>query len=223
MVDGIVFQTPEAQAWFPKSIQNKSTIIANLVAEKFYQVKRSQRPQHIVSCGRLHRQKNHTLLIRAFAKLADKYPQENLLIYGKGDLESSLNQLIEQLGLQKRVFLMGQSTDVAKVLSQAKLFVLSSDYEGMPNALMEALVAGVPSISTDCPCGGPRELIQHGKNGLLVPCNDENALVRAMDQLLSNPQLAAKMGENARHGAQQFKPEIIVKQWEEFLQKDTIC
>lgn len=223
LVDGVVFQTAEAQAWFPKAIQNKSTIIANLVAEKFYQVKRSSRPQHIVTCGRLHSQKNHTLLIRAFAKLADKYSQENLLIYGTGELESSLKQLIEQLGLQNRVFLMGQREDISCVLAEAKLFVLSSDYEGMPNALMEALAAGVPSISTDCPCGGPRELIRHGKNGLLVPCNDENALVKAMDSILSNSQLATTLSQNVQYVAQQFKPEIIVKQWEEFLQKRPSC
>ena len=117
---------------------------------------------------------------------------------------------------------MGQSADVPNILSRAKIFVLSSDYEGMPNALMEALVAGVPSISTDCPCGGPRELIQHGKNGFLVPCNDENLLAKAMDDILSNTRLAANMGENARQLAQAFKPEVIVKQWEKFLLRKNI-
>ncbi len=223
LIDGIVFQTSEAKAWFPKSIQNKSVIIANLVAEKFYQVKRSQHPQHIVTCGRLNVQKNHASLIRAFAKLADKYPQDNLLIYGKGELEDSLQQLITHLGLQNRVFLMGQSEDIASVLAGAKLFVLSSDYEGMPNALMEALVAGVPSISTDCPCGGPRELIKHGENGLLVPCQDEQALIQAMDKMLSNPQQAATLAANARRLAEVFKPEVVVKQWEDFLRKEPTC
>jgi len=217
LADGVVFQTQEAQAWFPICVQKKSTVIFNPVQSSFYQVKRAGHPQHIVTCGRLNPQKNQALLIRAFAKIADKYPQENLLIYGKGELEDKLCQLIEDLHLQKRIYLMGLTTCVEDVLANAKLFVLSSDYEGMPNALMEALAAGVPSISTDCPCGGPHELIAPGQNGLLVPCNDENAMAEAMDKILSSSQRAEQMGQCARKSAQAYMPEVIMKQWETFI------
>ena len=84
----------------------------------------------------------------------------------------------------------------------------------MPNALMEALAVGVPSISTDCPCGGPRELIEQNTNGLLVRCNDETSLSYAMDVLLANPQ---QVGKNAREMALNYKPEVIMRQWEKFI------
>lgn len=219
LADGIVFQTKEAQQYFPKVIQQKSAIIFNPVAEKFYQTMHSNSSHHIVTCGRLSEEKRHDLLIKAFAHIAAKFPEENLLIYGRGNKETMLHQLISQLNLQNRVFLMNQSTHIEQVLTEAKLFVLSSDYEGMPNALMEAMSVGVPSISTDCPCGGPRELIKSGKNGLLVPCDDENVLAQALDKMLSNPQRAMQMGENSRQAAQQFRPEIILKQWEKLLNK----
>lgn len=217
LADGVVFQTPDAQRWFPRSIQRKSVVISNPIQESFYHVSRSKNPRHIVTCGRLNQQKNHALLIRAFACIAAKYPQENLLIYGKGSLEEELKQLIISLHLEDRVHLMGLNTQVEKVLAQAKVFVLSSDYEGMPNALMEAVAVGVPSIATDCPCGGPRLLIKNGQNGVLFPCQDEKALAVALSDILSNPLKAVQMGESARQSAQIFKSEVIFEQWEKFI------
>lgn len=217
LTDGCVFQTKEAKEFFPKSLQEKSIIIFNPVADTFYQITRSANPKNIVTCGRLEKAKNQALLIRAFAQIAAKYPQENLLIYGQGSIKKHLEYLIQDLGLQNRVFLMGQSDNIAKVLSEAKLFVLSSDYEGMPNALMETMAVGVPSISTDCPCGGPRELIKDGENGLLVPCNNEKMLALAMEKLLSQPQKAKQMGENACKTAQEFTAPIIFKQWKKYF------
>ncbi len=222
LADGIIFQTADSKAWFPKVIQKKSAIIFNPVKESFYQTKRAESVQNIITCGRLSAQKNHTLLIRAYAKIAAKYPKDNLLIYGKGDLEQKLQKLIEKLNLQNRVFLMGQSDKVEEVLSKAKIFVLSSDFEGMPNALMEAMAVGLPCISTDCPCGGPKELIKEGKNGLLVPCKDEEKLSLAMEKLLSKPEQTKKMGENARKTAQKFTSPVIFKQWKEYFDSITI-
>jgi len=219
---GIVFQTKEAQEFFPKTIQDKSTIIFNPVADNFYQTERDTDPKNIVTCGRLSAEKRYDLLIKAFARIFNKYPQENLLIYGQGKMKKDLELLIAKLGLQNRVFLMGQSNDIANILAHAKIFVLSSDYEGMPNALMEALAVGVPSISTDCPCGGPRELIKNGENGLLVPCNSEEKLVLAMEKILSDYKRAAQMGQNARKSMQVFKTEVIFKQWEKFIFREKI-
>lgn len=217
LADGIVFQTKEAQEFFPKTIQRKSTIIFNPVADNFYQTERDAEPKNIVACGRLNAVKRYDLLIKAFARIFNKYPQENLLIYGQGKMKKDLELLIAKLGLQNRVFLMGQSADIAEILSKAKLFVLVSDYEGMPNALMEALAVGVPSISTDCPCGGPRELIKNGENGLLVPCNSEEKLALAMEKLLSHPNQAKQMGENARKAAQNFTSSVIFRQWKRYF------
>ena len=214
--DGCVFQTAQAQVWFSEKLQKRSAIILNEVSESFFKVERTG-AQHVVSLGRLSAQKNHAMLIRAFGRIADKHPDQNLLIYGKGDYAEMLEQMIGELGLQERVKLMGVTNQVHEVHSNAGVFVLSSDYEGMPNALMEAMAVGVPSISTDCPCGGPEMLIRDGENGMLVPVGDEDAMAAALDKLLSDPQLAHRMGEQARIDAQRYTPEKIFREWKAFI------
>ena len=217
MADACVFQTEDAKAWFPKGLQKKSQVIMNDVKEEFFDIARES-TGNVVTVGRLNKQKNHALLIRAYAAIAAKYPDRKLLLYGKGDLHDELHRLIDQLGMQDHISLQGATEDVAGVLSKAGVFVLSSDYEGMPNCLLEALAAGVPSISTDCPCGGPKMLIEHGKNGLLVPVGDEAALTESMDRLLSNPDFAQTLGENARQRAMDYSPEKVFAQWRAFVE-----
>lgn len=102
------------------------------------------------------------MLIKAFEKVHEKFPEERLVICGRTQTEMGIEELIKNLKLEDSVILLGQRDNVPEILSKAKLFVLSSDYEGMPNALMEAMAVGVPAVSTDCPCGGPKELF--GKN-----------------------------------------------------------
>lgn len=218
--DGCVFQTQEAKAWFPRRLQKKSKIIFNAVAESFFETKRAC-PENIVTAGRLVKAKNHSLLIRAFAKIAEKHPEEKLLIYGAGRDKEELECLINELNMNGRVVLMGATEQMQDILARAKIFVLSSDYEGMPNALMEALAVGVPSVSTDCPCGGPKMLIEHGKNGLLVPVEDETAMAEAMDRLLGDPAFAEELGKAAREKAEAFRPYIVFGQWKSFVE-DTI-
>ena len=99
------------------------------------------------------------------------------------------------------------------------MFVLSSDYEGMPNALMEAMASGLPCVSTDCGGGGARFLIENGENGILVPQRDEDALAAAMEKILSDETLAAKLGENARKLQETLAPEKIYGEWESFIKQ----
>ena len=172
----------------------------------------------IVTLGRLSEQKNHKLLISAFARVADKHQEVNLLIYGKGQLADDLSAYINESGLENRVFLMGNTTEAEKVLSEAGYFVLSSDFEGMPNALMEALAVGVPSISTDCPCGGPKTLINAGENGLLVPVNDIEALAEAMDRLLSDEELSSNLSQNAKRLALSYKTDRVFAEWKKYVE-----
>ena len=218
MADGCVFQTEDAKSWFPKRLQKKSTIIFNPLAKAFFEVERKV-VCNVVSICRLNKAKNLGMLIRAFQRLANKYPDQNLLIYGNGEMKQELQELIASCSLEQRVKLMGATTDVPTVLAGAGIFVLSSDYEGMPNALMEALAVGVPSVSTDCPCGGPRMLIEHGTNGLLVPVGDEEKLVEALDFLLSDQEFAAQIGKNAAQKARgQFYSEKICAQWVQYIE-----
>ena len=136
--DGIVFQTADAKAWFSKKIQNKSKIIYNQVNEKFYDTELLKERRDVIATGRLTSQKNHKMLLRAFSLIKDKV-DDNLVIYGEGNLRAELEALIIELGLSGRVLLPGATDNVSEKLSGAKLFVMSSDYEGLPNALAEAM------------------------------------------------------------------------------------
>ena len=217
--DGCVFQTEDAKKWFPVNLQQKSKIILNSVNPSFFEGSFYEgERQNIVSCGRLNRQKNYSLLIHAFNKIKDN-TKENLIIYGDGPLKDQLQQEIKELGLENRILLAGRINDVPNTIRKAKLFVMSSDFEGMPNSLMEALTLGIPCISTDCPCGGPRTIIKDNENGFLVPVNDENALAEKMLFVLNNQARANEVGKNAYDQARtMFDAEAINNEWREYIE-----
>ena len=133
-------------------------------------------------------------------------------------MEQELRDLINELGLEGRVILAGQSSNVPRDIKAAKIFVLPSDFEGMPNALLEAMALGLCCISTDCPCGGPRAVIEDGVNGCLVPVGDEDALCKAMQQLLDDGDKRREMALRARESAQQFSPEMIFEKWRSYVE-----
>lgn len=218
--DGIVFQTREARAFFPAYIQKKSVILSNALNPQFLRERYTgERKQEIVAVGRLDDNKNHEMLIHAFAKMADKFPDYRLTIFGDGECRGKLEALIIKEGLSERAFLPGVTSDVAGSIERAALFVLTSKTEGMPNTLLEAMALGLPVISTDCPCGGPRELIRQGENGLLVPVGDADALARAMERVLSNPVKAEAMGRSAQKIQEQLRPEVTNRSWKDYFEK----
>ena len=112
---------------------------------------------------------------------------------------------------------MGRCEDIPNTIKNASLFVLSSDHEGLPNALMEAMVLGLPVVSTDCGGGGARALIDHGENGLIVPCGDADALAEAIRQNLADPEGAKRSGEKAAEKAKTFSTESVITQWEDYI------
>lgn len=214
-VDGVVFQTEDAKSWFPKSIQKKGRIIFNAVKSDFYNVILPEYQSGIVATGRLSKQKNHALLIKAFARIADSI-SDNLTIYGAGN-STHLYELANNLGVGHRVFLPGQTMDVINSIKNAKLYVMSSDFEGMPNALMEAMAMGLPCISTDCPCGGPRVLFKGSIQHYLTPVNDVDTLSERMLELLQNDELRKSHGKQCKEAAYDFMPEVINREWEDYL------
>lgn len=215
--DGVVFQTGDAKKWFPKSIQKKSKIIFNQVDEVFYNTKYEGERHDVVTTGRLVSQKNHKLLIRAFAAIADKVP-DNLFIYGEGELRPELEALIAELHMQDRIFLPGGIKNVADTIKSAKLFVLSSDYEGMPNSLMEAMALGLPCISTDCPCGGPKSLIIDKLNGRLIPVGNMKLLSDVLNELLNKKGIAENLGKEAQKFAHIFHPMKVYEDWQVYIE-----
>ena len=215
--DGVVFQTEDAKKWFPIQIQKKSRIIFNQVDNVFYNTTYTGVRHGIVTTGRLTPQKNHKILIKAFAKIADQI-NDKLYIYGDGELREELEQLIADLNMKNRIFLPGSTKNVAETIKSAKLFVLSSDYEGMPNSLMEAMALGLPCISTDCPCGGSRSIISNGENGVLIACTDLDNLANTMLELLYKDDFLNIIAQSARNTATVlFEPNRIFKLWETYV------
>ena len=188
LINGVVFQTKEAMKYYPKLVQKKSVIIPNPIINKNIprKIDTKEDSKIIISVGRLTDQKNHKLLIRAFSKLVHYYPGYKLIIYGEGEKRKELEKIIYDNDLKDKVLLPGTNKNIFNKLLKADIFVLSSDYEGMPNALIEAMAVGLPVISTDCKGGGASFLIKNEVNGLLVPIRDEEALVNAIERLIND-------------------------------------
>ena len=214
---GIVFQTPDAKAFFRSNVQSRSRIIYNPVNKFFLLDSIENGKDNIVTIGRVVKQKNQELLIRAFASVSNQI-SSNLVIVGDGKLKSKLIKLTNKLNISNRVDFVGTTNDVLSILKTSRIFVLTSNYEGIPNSLMEALALGLPCIATDCPCGGPRLLIEDGVSGLLIPVKDKNKLASSMLYLLNNQSYANEMGKKAKEFLNSnFNPDLIFEEWEKYV------
>lgn len=216
--DGFVFQTEEAKRYYARRLGGRGAVIFNpLLTDRLPEAYTGPRRKSVVSMGRLAPQKNQKMLISAFAALAEDYPEYDLTIYGDGALKDALQQQAEQFGIEDRVHLPGNQQNVLEIIKDATVFVMSSDYEGMPNALIEAMAIGMPCICTDCPCGGPRELMEDGENGLLVPVGDAKAMESALRRMLDDSQWAQRMGMQAVAIREKLHVERIGRQWMEYI------
>ncbi len=218
LADGVVFQTQDAADYFSKGVRKKSRVIFNPVNKKFYDHRWKPGGSQIVVVGRLEPQKNPMNVLQAYESIVSRIPGYTLDFYGDGELRPGLEGYVREKGLEDAVRFHGRTDAVETVLENAAAYVLCSDYEGMPNALMEAMAVGVPSISTDCPCGGPGALIQNEDQGLLIPCGDREALAAAMVSLLTDEDKKRRISAATMERARQFRPEPVLKEWEKFLE-----
>lgn len=217
---GVILQTERSRSFFSKRVSKTSVILPNSLNPLFLRERfQGEREKRIVSVGRLDANKNHEMMIRAFAVLAEKYPEYTLTVYGEGELREALQKLIVSLHLENRVFLPGVIPDVADKIEKAALFLLTSYSEGVSNALIEAMALGLPVIATDVPSGGTQELIRHGENGWIIPAGDEKALEKAVDALLSDSGLAEKLGKEAHKIQERLAPERVNEQWREYFER----
>ena len=215
---GVIVQTGAARDFFPPVIRKKAVILKNPLNPAFVRERRTERPDgRIVSVGRVDANKNHALILRAFARIAPEFPDASLVIYGDGEKRRELIRKAQELGLSDRAQFPGAVSDVAEKIRTASAFVLSSGHEGMPNALIEAMCLGIPSISTDCPCGGPRELIEDGVNGYLIPVGDEEALADRLRRIFSDEEGAERMGKQAALLLEEYRPERVNAEWMDYL------
>lgn len=216
--DGVVFQTLDAQNFFPNRIKKKSTIIINPIDNILPKPSSKNREKNIVAVGRLEVQKNHALLIDAFSEIANDIPEYKLSIYGKGTLKDNLQSQIISLGMQERITLMGYCDNVLNEIVHSSIFVLPSNYEGISNSLLEAMAIGLPIISTDHPIGGARQLIKSGVNGILVDVGDKDGLKEAIIKLINTPSLAEILSVEATKVKQIASIDIITQKWIDFIE-----
>ena len=221
--EGAVFQTEQQKEFFSEAIQKRAEVILNPVNSKYLLAEAPEKKEKVVvHSGRLVQFKNHAMLVRAFVKVHEKHPEYKLFLYGrdtKDGTREKVEALISENNATEYIKLMGSSNELEKLIPQAEIYVLSSDYEGMPNALIEAMVMGMPVVSTDCPCGGPGVLIKHEENGLLVPVRDEKVMASSICRLIENPDFARMLGKNASKLAERVNEDAIAGQWKEYIER----
>ena len=212
--DAYVFQSEGACNAYPLHCRSKGEIIVNAIPNVTYPDYNPDNAKNIISVARFETiQKRQDVLVKAFAEFSAKHPEYVLKLVGDGPNENEIKQLVDSMGLGKKVEFLGARKDVLELLSKSTMFVLSSDYEGLPNALLEAMAVGVPSISTDCSPGGARMIIEDGVNGLIVPCGDEKTLSDAMSLLADNEEMRNEFSEKAVYVKEKFNYKKVEAQW----------
>lgn len=217
--DRVVVQSQGAFNYFSRRVQARAAIIPNPVLAPPANAGTALGPRSrpvILGMGRMVAAKGFDSLLRAFAQVKDAHPEWRLAILGEGPLFGEMKALRDGLGMTERVLMPGRVKNTQAYLNDADLFVMSSRYEGFPNALCEAMAAGVAVISTDCP-SGPREIIRDGIDGLLVAPDNTAALASAMDQLMNNELERKRLALRATEVTTRFALPRVVRMWEEAL------
>lgn len=201
--DVILVQTEEQSEYFSEKLKKKCVVIRNPISKSrvdTHKIYGNDRCSGFVALARVSVQKNYPLMVRAFAQIVQQYPECTLDIYGAGSPEQikELHELIGQLGMEQHVYLCGWRRDAVDLLTQYDAFLMSSDYEGMPNALAEAMATGLVCLSTDCKTG-PKDMIDSGKNGYLAKTGDVDSFVQGIETIIAMDQRqCAEMGRLAR-------------------------
>lgn len=218
---GVVVQTQKNKAYFSRTVQKKSRVIYNPInlKENARISLKTEKEKKIVTAGRLMPQKNQKMMIRAFASVCKKHPDYKLVIYGEGPSRQELESLVKELGMEQSILLPGNISDIHEHIKSAEAFVLSSDYEGMPNALIEAMCLGIPSISTKV--SGATDLIKDHENGILTELDHQEQLEKAMLELIEDKELAEKLAINAAKLNEELEVSKIMEQWTDFIKELT--
>ena len=212
--DVIVSQTPQAEEYYKKRVRTRTCVIPNPIIPNL-PLWRGQNSKDIVCACRLAEQKNIPMLIRAFKQVHKIYPEFKLRIYGQGKLKEDLQSLIEYQGLSDSITLEGQTSHLHDILANSYMSVLSSDYEGISNTMIESLGIGIPTLCTDCPMGGAAMFIKDGVNGLLSTVGDVDEFAKKMIYLIEHRDKLEEMSENARKITKILEQGVIAQRWYE--------
>ncbi len=210
----IVVQTESIGKFF-YNLGKKVIVIPNIARAAPSDFKKDARQNNIITVGRLDQQKAHDVLIKAFAKISNEYPECTLTIYGEGALRKKLEQLAEDCHIKNKVHFPGVAKNVWEVLSKGHIFVFPSRYEGFPNALCEAMAIGLPVVATECT--GSRDIITHEEDGLLVSIDNVDALADAIKRLLGNSDLQNKLSDNAKKICDKYSEDKIYGLWDNII------
>lgn len=215
-VTHLVVQTQHIKSYYRKSIQRRTSIIVNPVSDQVFETEQNVlQEKRIISVGRFFAQKNHMMLIDAMAALHSKYPEYRLVIYGDGPLRVSLENKIEELKASDYISLPGRSAQVIHELRASTIFALSSDYEGMSNALLEAVCVGLPIVTTKV--SGVEDVVKDNQGALIVAPKDLPAFTQALDLLLSDEKMQQSFAAYNRAQSEKYRASVIISQWEQLI------
>ena len=213
----VIVQTEGARRYFQEKRVPNVTTIPNAVIPSSEGVPFDPPfKRFILSVGRLVPLKRHDLVIEAFSNIAPTFAELHLVIVGEGPLQESLRTLALEKHLTDRIHLIGVSHSPISFMKRAEALVLASDYEGFPGVLCEAMSVGTPVIATDCPYG-PSDIIRNNIDGVLVPCNDAQALGDAIASLLSDEKKRAEFAKRAREVRERFSEKRVFLMWRELI------
>lgn len=210
-------QTEAALAHFSSAVRRRGIVVPNPI--EIPPQLDAVRPQTVVAVGHLAPVKGFDLLLDAFAACIERHPEWSLVLWGEGPQRAELEAQCRRLGIADRVSLPGRTDQPGEWVRGTGIFVLASRHEGFPNALAEAMAAGLPVIASDCPSGGPRALISDQRNGRLVPKEDPEALASALHELLSDAELRERLGTAARASMQRYAAPDVLARWHEVVEE----
>lgn len=219
--DCLVCQTRDALEYFPKKIQEKSVVVMNPIKANLPEPWQGERKKIIVNFCRLEKQKNLPLLIDAFEEFYQTHLDYTLVIYGDGKEYDNLEKYIKTKGLEAVITLHPAVQNVHDQIKDAMMFVSSSDYEGLSNSMIEAMAIGLPTICTDCPCGGARMIIKNGENGVLVPVGEKTEMVLAMSRMVEQPEWREKLSQNSCNLRDVLSSRAIAAEWVKLIESES--
>lgn len=216
----VVFQTEDARDYFCEDIRNKGVVIGNPIKDGLPVWDEENHKKVFMTACRISNQKNIPMLINAFVRFHERFPEYTLEIYGDGEPKQYKDEMelyAKEKGAEEYIFFKGHSKDIHSVMKNSEAFFLTSDFEGLSNSMLEAMAIGIPCVCTDCPPGGARAYMENNKSGILIPVGGEAELVEAMCEVADSAELRHTLSENSKYVRKALDKDEICRRWEDLI------